>query len=174
MFRKSIACLAAAVLSAVAVFAQFPSGPSVQWKVDPSEGGITITGNIGNGLHIYDTSNEYNPTQVEFTSLGSCTLEGSLEEKSEGKDFDGDRGFEGKAVFFQKISGSGPVSGIIRWQACNDEMCGMPEEYEFTVNVGATAASQGTAIEDPEAASEGKKAFGRLSLKRFSGDSLCS
>ena len=165
MFRKSIACLAAAVLSAVAVFAQFPSGPSVQWKVDPSEGGITITGNIGNGLHIYDTSNEYNPTQVEFTSLGSCTLEGSLEEKSEGKDFDGDRGFEGKAVFFQKISGSGPVSGIIRWQACNDEMCGMPEEYEFTVNVGATAASQGTAIEDPEAASEGKKGLWALIIE---------
>lgn len=150
MLRKNIICLVSAILGAATVFAQLPTGPSVRWSVEPSEDGLTITGTIGEGLHIYDTSNEYNPTEVEFTSLGSCSVEGNLEERSEGKDFDGERGFEGKAVFFQKLSGSGEVSGIIHWQACNDQMCGMPEEYEFTAFIGPSEASVGTAIEDPD------------------------
>lgn len=130
-----------------AVFAQ---NPSVRWNVSVEGDEILFTAKIPSGQHIYDTRNEFNPTSVVFTSLEGVELSGGLEERSEASVFKGDRGFSSRAVFAQKVSGEGRAEGIIRWQACTDEMCGMPEEEEFSVTVGAPSEVIGTAIEDPE------------------------
>lgn len=147
MRSRLITSLAAAILTGAAVFAQTPS---VRWNVSVEGDEILFTAKIPSGQHIYDTRNEFNPTTVVFTSLEGVELSGGLEERSEASVFKGDRGFSSRAVFAQKVSGEGRAEGIIRWQACTDEMCGMPEEEEFSVTVGAPSEVIGTAIEDPE------------------------
>lgn len=147
MRSRLITSLAAAILTGAAVFAQ---NPSVRWNVSVEGDEILFTAKIPSGQHIYDTRNEFNPTTVVFTSLEGVELSGGLEERSEASVFKGDRGFSSRAVFAQKVSGEGRAEGIIRWQACTDEMCGMPEEEEFSVTVGAPSEVIGTAIEDPE------------------------
>ncbi|MBQ7750479.1 MAG: thioredoxin family protein [Bacteroidales bacterium] len=147
MRNRLITSLAAAILTGAAVFAQTPS---VRWNVSVEGDEILFTAKIPSGQHIYDTRNEFNPTTVVFTSLEGVELSGGLEERSEASVFKGDRGFSSRAVFAQKVSGEGRAEGIIRWQACTDEMCGMPEEEEFSVTVGAPSEVIGTAIEDPE------------------------
>lgn len=147
MRNRLITSLAAAILTGAAVFAQ---NPSVRWNVSVEGDEILFTAKIPSGQHIYDTRNEFNPTTVVFTSLEGVELSGGLEERSEASVFKGDRGFSSRAVFAQKVSGEGRAEGIIRWQACTDEMCGMPEEEEFSVTVGAPSEVIGTAIEDPE------------------------
>ena len=147
MRNRLITSLAAALLTGAAVFAQTPS---VRWNVSVEGDEILFTAKIPSGQHIYDTRNEFNPTTVVFTSLEGVELSGGLEERSEASVFKGDRGFSSRAVFAQKVSGEGRAEGIIRWQACTDEMCGMPEEEEFSVTVGAPSEVIGTAIEDPE------------------------
>lgn len=147
MRSRLITSLAAAILTGAAVFAQ---NPSVRWNVSVEGDEILFTAKIPSGQHIYDTRNEFNPTTVVFTSLEGVELSGGLEERSEASVFKGDRGFSSRAVFAQKVSGEGRAEGIIRWQACTGEMCGMPEEEEFSVTVGAPSEVIGTAIEDPE------------------------
>ena len=147
MRSSFLTSLAAVLLSGAAVFAQ-PS--SVRWNVTVEGDEILFTAKIPPGQHIYDTRNEFNPTGVVFSTLEGLELQGALQERSEASLFKGDRGFSSRAVFAQKVSGEGRADGIIRWQACTGEMCGMPEEEEFSVTVGEAEGTVGTAIEDPE------------------------
>ena len=163
MMRKlaTIILSAAALASGAAVSAQAPSmAPenSVEWKIgaeniDDGLYRITFTGTIASGWHIYSTSGAVNPTEVEFEELGGTVLEGGLTEVSEAKDFDGEKGFAGTVILSQDIRTAGEpatVKGTVSWQACSDRVCSAPEDYEFTVTLGAGAAGAAVGTDDSE------------------------
>jgi len=151
----------AALLVGVAAFAQ---DASAVWKVSalPVSDGLyrlTFTSRIAQGMHIYGTDNPDNPFSVEYTSLDGAVLEGDLTSALEATVFKGEPVYFDRASFTQDVRTEGShISGVIHWQACQDDACGFPEEQEFSVTAGApAAAAQGheTAIEDPEKASSG-------------------
>lgn len=162
MTKKLTAFLlsAAAFFAGAAVFAQSPSmapDNSAEWKISSEQIGenlyrIMFTGTIVPGWHIYSTTSEPNPTEVEFSELSGAVLEGTLTEVSETADFDGEKGFAGTAVLSQDVrltSESAVIKGTIFWQACADKFCSAPEDFDFSLNIGTTAAHQ-SAIVDPE------------------------
>lgn len=141
--RKTLATLLSLVMFAVAALAQAPD-KTVSWNVSAqkAEDGLytlTFSGSIEDGWHVYDTHNEMSPTAVEFTDISGYVLEGSLEELTQCVDFEGDDVFFKKVRLAQKLRLTGAdtisVHGVVTWQACTDQFCAMPEEWEFEVKL---------------------------------------
>jgi thiol:disulfide interchange protein DsbD len=153
----------AALLVSVAAFAQgFGDKASVTWKVAAEQvaeqtWNLTFTGKIEDGKHIYGINPGIgNPVEVEYATAVTA---GPLKEVSEPQAFKEDLVFFKEAVFSQEVTAESgtAVEGTISWQACTDDMCGFPEDYTFTVTLGAAdAAAHQTAIGDPEEAETGK------------------
>ena len=150
--RNRFLLSAAALLASVAVFAQ---KPSVSWKVASEQVSeqafrLTFTGEIENGKHIYGVNPGIgNPVEVTYTT--AVTAE-PLQEVSKPQSYKDDLVFFQEAVFSQEITmepGISAVEGSISWQACTEDMCGFPEEQEFTVSLTEDPAHQ-TAIAEPE------------------------
>ena len=164
--------MTAALLMSVAVFAQGPGDPaSALWKVsaDPVETDlyrITFSGKIGKGLHIYGLDHPDNPFTVEYTALGGAVLQGGLQAVSGPVDFKGEAVYFDRAAFTQEVrSQEGTtLEGTLHWQACADEMCGLPEEQDFQVTLG-TAQAHSTVIGDPERTQDGHKGLWALILE---------
>ena len=141
--KRPILSLVFAILAAAAVQAQPSFDPSVRWTVtsrqlDNVAWELVFSGNIARGMHIYDTHNPYNATTVEFTEIKGATLVGDLYEAAETRTFDGQEGFEGKALFgqaFRLTAKDATIKGTLTWSACDDRACGAPEDYDFTVTV---------------------------------------
>ena len=134
--RKRLSVFLAALLAGVAVFAQGPGEqPSVSWTVqaEPLSGEtwqLTFSGRIQDGMHIYGLHPGIgNPVEVEYAADLSA---GPLKEETAPVAFKGDSVFFRKAVFSQEVTAEAgtTVEGSIYWQACTDEMCGFPEEYD--------------------------------------------
>ena len=149
--------LAAALPFSAVLSAQENESPSVAWTVSSRSDGdgayiLTFTGAIREGMHIYDTANEYSATAVEFAEGGGTMADGPLVEITEAAEYEGERVFYKEAVLEQRVlsDGKSPVRGTIYWQACTDEYCGMPEEYAFELSL-----QEGSAISDPERGEEG-------------------
>ena len=153
----------AALLVSVAAFAQgFGDKASVTWKVAAEQvaeqtWNLTFTGKIEDGKHIYGINPGIgNPVEVEYATAVTA---GPLKEVTEPQAFKEDLVFFKEAVFSQEVTAESgtAVEGTISWQACTDDMCGFPEDYTFTVTLGAAdAAAHQTAIGDPEEAETGK------------------
>ena len=150
--RNRVLLSAAALLASVAVFAQ---KPSVSWKVASEQVSeqafrLTFTGEIENGKHIYGVNPGIgNPVEVSYTT--AVTAE-PLQEVSKPQSYKDDLVFFQEAVFSQEVTvgpGITAVEGSISWQACTEDMCGFPEEQEFTVSLTEDPAHQ-TAIAEPE------------------------
>jgi thiol:disulfide interchange protein DsbD len=149
----------AALLVGAVLFAQ---DPSVRWKVaseEISEGKyeLTFTGKIADGQHIYGVNPEMgNPVEVEYATAVTA---GPLKEVTQPQVYKEDLVFFREAVFSQEVTAESgtAVEGTICWQACTEDTCGFPEEYTFTVTLGAAdAAAHQTLIGDPEEAGDGK------------------
>ena len=149
----------AALLVGAVLFAQ---DPSVRWKVaseEISEGKyeLTFTGKIADGQHIYGVNPEMgNPVEVEYATAVTA---GPLKEVTEPHVYKEDLVFFREAVFSQEVTAESgtTLEGTITWQACTEDTCGFPEDYTFTVTLGAAdAAAHQTLIGDPEEAGEGK------------------
>ena len=148
-----MALVLAALFASVAVFAQ---EPSVKWKVASEEVSagtyqLTFTGKIEAGKHIYGVNPGIgNPVEVEYST--SVTA-GPLQEVTKPQPYKDDLVFFDKAVFSQEVTADPgtTVSGTITWQACTEDTCGFPEDYAFSVTLGAAEAdAHQTAIGDPE------------------------
>ena len=155
LFKPGMTILAA-LFWGVAVFAQgFGDEPSATWKVASEQVSeqtfqLTFTASIVDGKHIYGVNPGVgNPVEVEYSTAVTA---GPLQEVTEPVQFKDDLVFFKKAVFSQEITAEPgtTVEGSIFWQACTDDMCSFPEEYAFTVTLGADAAAHQTAIGDPE------------------------
>ena len=146
----------AALFASVAVFAQTPSAT---WKVaskEVSEGTyeLTFSAKIEEGKHIYGVNPGLgNPVEVEYATEVTA---GPLQEVTKPQPYKDDLVFFKQAVFSQEVTvdPGTTVEGSVIWQACTEDMCGFPEEYEFKVTLGDAAAHQ-TAIGDPEKGSGG-------------------
>jgi thiol:disulfide interchange protein DsbD len=148
---KKTLLLVAALFVGVAAFAQ---EASVKWKVAAEQlteqsFRITFTGTIAPGQHIYGTAPEMGmPFEVEYSSNVTA---GPICEESTPTDYDGEPVFFNQAVFSQEVTAEEgtTLEGTLTWQACTDDMCGFPEEYEFSVPLGK-AGAHSSAIGDPE------------------------
>ena len=143
----------AALFLSVAAFAQ---EASVRWKIVSEQVSdqtfqLTFTGKIEDGKHIYGVNPGIgNPVEVEY---GTGVTAGPLQEVSKPQEYEGDLVFFKEAVFSQEVTAEPgtTVDGTITWQACTEDTCGFPEEYEFSVTLGpADAAAHQTAIGNPE------------------------
>ena len=170
--NKTVITFVAALLLGVASFAQgFGDKASVSWKItseEVSEGTytITFTGDIEEGKHIYGINPGVgNPVEVEYTTAVAA---GPLQEVTKPEPYKDDLVFFHKAVFSQEVKADPgtTVEGSIYWQACTEDMCSFPEEYEFKVTVGATeAAAHQTAIGDPEKGTKDRRGLWALIIE---------
>ena len=141
----------AALLVSVAAFAQ---GASATWKVEAKKVAeetfrVSFTGTISQGRHIYGVAPEMGlPFEVNYASDVTA---GPIVEESTPTDYNGEPVFFNKAVFSQEVTApeGTKLEGTLTWQACTDDMCGFPEEYEFSVTLGK-ADAHSSAIGDPE------------------------
>ncbi len=157
--RSSLLSILTALFMGAAAFAQgFDDAPSATWKVTSEQVSdqtfqLTFTAKIVDGKHIYGINPGIgNPVEVEYATDVAA---GPLKEVTEPVQFKEDLVFFKSAVFSQEVTAEpgSTVEGSVIWQACTDDMCGFPEEYAFTVTLGAAdAAAHQTAIGDPEKA----------------------
>ena len=142
-----------ALFMGVTAFAQ---DASVKWKVTARQVAeetfrVSFTGTIAQGQHIYGVAPKMgNPVTVDYASDITA---GPLQEETEPTEYDGESVFFNQAVFSQEISAPAgtTLKGTINWQACTNDMCGFPEDYEFSVALGtAPAETHASAIGDPE------------------------
>ena len=80
--RSKVTSALAAFLMGIAAFAQTPS---VRWTAAAEEAGdglyrVTLTGRIADGMHIYGTEDEYNPTAVEWAEGTAADLQAFIDE----------------------------------------------------------------------------------------------
>ena len=158
----------AALLLSVAAFAQ---DASVRWKIASEQLSeqtfkITFSGKIEDGKHIYGINPGIgNPVEVEYSTPVTA---GPLQEVTKPQQYKEDLVFFREAVFSQEVTvePGTDVEGVIIWQACTEDMCGFPEELEFTVTLGASdAAAHQTAIGDPEKGSQDRKGLWALIIE---------
>ena len=169
---KTVLTFVAALFLGVAVFAQGSGDkPSVTWKVsseEVSEGTyqITFKGAIEEGKHIYGVNPSMgNPTEVEYTTDVTA---GPLQEVTKSETYKDDQVFFKEAVFSQEVKADAgtTVEGSIYWQACTEDTCSFPEEYAFSVKLGAVdAAVHQTAIGDPEKGSHDRRGLWALIIE---------
>lgn len=148
---KSIILTVAALWMGVAALAQ---EPSVGWKVSSQqlEEGLyrlTFSGSVASGKHIYGPDNPNNPFSVSYVE--GVTPASEVTSALEPTQYKGEPVYFTKAVFSQDVrTDADQIGGTITWQACEEDLCGFPEEEEFEVSVAAAAQGHATAIQDPE------------------------
>lgn len=130
----------------------------VKWSFSTEHSGkneatILITATIKDGWHIYSRFLEEGgpaPTSVTFEAskdyelTDKMTDEGELVEKFDSTFMIPIAWFEKKVVFRQQIKlkcPSASIKGTVKFMACTEEECLLPEELPFTIEVGAPAQS---------------------------------
>ena len=170
--KRKIAFLAALLLG-VAVFAQAPESTAT-WKVSQKPVGqdeieLLFTASIEPGWHIYGVDHKYNPTEVEFDSPSGYSLCGPLTQVTEPVTLGEDMAFFDEAVFSQKVkleAAEAVVKGELTWSGCNDQFCGAPEHWEFSINLAGQniQATEYNAARGPSNASTGSATGGNKGL----------
>lgn len=157
-----IAGIASLFIGAVPVTAQ-DFEPTVTWKVrqGDTEDGLTeiiFEGQIRAGWHTYGVDHKATPTETEFSILDGCATEGGLYELIPAGEWHGDKVFFDKIKLGQKVrltSESGKIAGTITSSSCQEENCGMPEDWEFSLNLHAPAESAAADGSDAAVSADG-------------------
>ena len=121
------------------------------------------------GWHIYGLSDPDNATVITLDE--PALADGAPYAVSKGSIMDGREVFFGKVVFGVKLAEEGfgsagaaasgrTVRGVVTCQACNDQMCTPPLDWEFEIEVAAEASSgvppqKGAKTSDPPAKNVG-------------------
>ena len=144
----------AAVATCLAVSAQ--NAPTVKWNGSVEALGedryeIVFSGKILSGWHTYDLDSNYSSTTIAFVENDAFVLDGEPYGVNEAVR-KGDVGeYEDEIILGQRIvlkSASATVRGTITWMSCIGTECGMPEEWNFSVNIGDGGADG--AAKNPE------------------------
>ena len=152
-------------------FAALAQQTPVSWSVEATPAGdgiyeLVFTGTAADGWHSYGTGSEYSAPSVSFERLGGCVPEGGLYDITQAVIEDGEPVQKGVFKLGQKLSvpsGGAEVSGYLSYMACTEGACSPPEDWEFTVNIGASegsalvsdASAHSSSIADPSEASAG-------------------
>ena len=148
---KFIAGIVSLIMGAMPVLAQ-NFEPTVTWKVrqgDTADGltEIIFEGSIKHGWHTYGVSHKATPTVVEFTAIDGCTTEGPVYELLQTSDYHGDNVFFDTIKLGQKVrltESAGKLEGTIKSSSCEEENCGLPEDWEFSLKLRAPATAAAT------------------------------
>ena len=152
-------------------FAALAQQTPVSWSVEATPAGdgiyeLVFTGTAADGWHSYGTGSEYSAPSVSFEKLGGCVPEGGVYDITQAVIEDGEPVQKGVFKLGQKLSvpsGGAEVSGYLSYMACTEGACSPPEDWEFTVNIGASegsalvsdASAHSSSIADPSEASAG-------------------
>ena len=127
------------------------ASPSVLWKavVNHSEGKnyqLVVTGQVAPNYYVHPMADPYVGTQLQVEAGDGIVLSSEVMEEFTPSDYKGETVVTGTYVLRQdlQIEGSKTVTGTVTWSACSGDFCGMPEDYEFSVPVGAASAGDGT------------------------------
>ncbi|MBO7396967.1 MAG: thioredoxin family protein [Bacteroidales bacterium] len=135
--RKACSVALALLCTGLAAFSQ---EASVLWKVSasPLDDGIwhvKAEGSIAPGMHIYGPDHRYNAVKLQYGPDDFVLTPLSCESQSVS--------FKDEEVYFDSIvlsqdvrPGGATLKGSISWLACQDEVCGFPEEQEFETSAG--------------------------------------
>ncbi|MBR1510403.1 MAG: thioredoxin family protein [Bacteroidales bacterium] len=118
--------------------------PSVVWKavVNHSEGDryqLEITGEIAKDYYIHPMEDKAVGVSLEVNTTDRVFLAGQPTEEYTPSDYKGVKVATGKYVLRQDLQINGSekltVEGTVGWSACKGDFCGMPEDYEFSVEI---------------------------------------
>ena len=148
--KKILISLFAAFLLGLSALAQAPEN-IVRWKVAQDGSELVFTGDILRGWHIYGLGDPDNATVITLEE--PALADGAPYAVSKGSILDGREVFSGRVVFGVKLAetavavpGSGGageagagriVRGVVTCQACNDQMCTPPLDWEFEIEISA-------------------------------------
>ena len=139
------------VLTTLLSFFILQASPSVLWKavVNHSEGKnyqLVVTGQIAPNYYVHPMADPYVGTELQVEAGDGIVLSSEVMEEFTPSDYKGETVVTGTYVLRQdlQIEGSKTVTGTVTWSACSGDFCGMPEDYEFSVPVGAASAGDGT------------------------------
>ena len=127
--------------------AQTGDEPSVRWEAKAASLGegrfqLILEADIAEGYHIYGTGLPYRSPELDIAEGG--TPEGELRGSGDASVENGDTVYYNKAVYTQEIAANGDeLVATVTWLACRGTMCGMPEEYEFTVPLKEKSSAKG-------------------------------
>ncbi|MCR5017824.1 MAG: thioredoxin family protein [Bacteroidales bacterium] len=116
--------------------------PAVVWKaaVNHTDGNkyeLVVTGKVAKGYYVHPMEAAYVGTQLEVNEAEGVALDGEVKEEFEPADYKGETVVKGTYVLRQGlvVDGAEEVAGSVIWSACSGDACGMPEEYEFRVEI---------------------------------------
>ena len=142
------------VLTTLLSFFILQASPSVLWKavVNHSEGKnyqLVVTGQIAPNYYVHPMADPYVGTELQVEAGDGIVLSSEVMEEFTPSDYKGETVVTGTYVLRQdlQIEGSKTVTGTVTWSACSGDFCGMPEDYEFSVSVGAASASPASAAD---------------------------
>ena len=124
--------------------------PSVVWKavVNHSEGDryqLEITGEIAKDYYIHPMEDKAVGVSLEVNTTDRVFLAGQPTEEYTPSDYKGVKVATGKYVLRQDLQINGSekltVEGTVGWSACKGDFCGMPEDYEFSVEIAGQAGN---------------------------------
>jgi len=128
------------------------ASPTVVWKaaVNHSEGNsyqLVINGKVASDYYVHPMADKYIGTALSVEETDGVELIGLAWEEFTPADYKGETVVTGDYILRQdlELTGSGKiqVKGTVTWSACTGDMCGMPEDYEFSVpvNLGGKSTS---------------------------------
>ncbi len=134
--RTVLAALLSFALATGAAAQSMAPDVTVSWDVSvertsATSGVITARGEVADGWHIYSPDDPDSPTTVKV--------------KGDGVSVSAPLQMEGDVILTQEVSlpeGETPATFTIRWQACNDTTCAMPENADFEVVFPAEISQQ--------------------------------
>jgi len=130
------------------------ASPSVLWKaaVNHTEGNsyqLVVSGEVAQDYYVHPMSDPYVGTELQVETGEGIAKIGDPAEEFTPSDYKGETVVMGIYVLRQdlQLTGSGPmtVKGTVTWSACSGDFCGMPEDYEFEVEIPGQAGNDGVA-----------------------------
>jgi thiol:disulfide interchange protein DsbD len=151
------------ILTALLSILLLQASPSVLWKaaVNHTEGNtyqLVVTGEVAQDYYVHPMADPYVGTELQVEAGDGIAKIGDPAEEFTPSDYKGETVVMGTYVLRQdlEITGSGPVKGTVTWSACSGDFCGMPEDYEFSVEIPGQGRNEGLAGND-KAAGDGTK-----------------
>ena len=125
--------------------------PTVSWKADvASLGGrqyeLVLSGEVAPGYYTHPMDDEYSGTTLELASTVKPV--GKAVETYSAAEYKGVKVIEGAYEIRQRFeAGSGvkEVSGAVGWMSCTGDVCGMPEDWEFSAALPPVPGERGAA-----------------------------
>ena len=131
------------------------AAPSVVWKaaVSHAEGNryrLELTGKIARDYYIHPMEDKAVGVSLEVNASDRVSVAGQPTEEFTPSDYKGVKVAVGTYVLRQdlQITGSEKVTvqGTVGWSACKGDFCGMPEDYDFSVEIAGQAGNDAAVV----------------------------